>query len=86
MFSEQNLHQACGNNARVYGVMRGYLLLPPQSRLSLDHISSDDRNFLLCVYKGTDDNGDTFHLTKTCAKNKKMKIKSKVNFGNRKVM
>ena len=39
--NEQNLHQACGDKAFFVGIVRGYLMLPPQSRLSLDHTLPD---------------------------------------------
>ena len=73
LFNEQNLHQACGDKARFYGVVRGYLMFPPKSRLSLDHTSSDDRNFLSSVYMKMNDNGDSLRMTKSYTMNKLLK-------------
>ena len=73
LFNEQNLHQACGDKACVYGVARGYLMFPPKSRLSLDHTSLEDRKFSSSVYMKTNDYGDTFCMTKSYAMTKNLK-------------
>ena len=73
LFNEQKLHQACGDEAYFLGVARGYLMLPPKSRLSLDNTSPDDRNFLSSVYMKSNDNGSTLCMTKSYAKNKLLK-------------
>ena len=48
-------------------------MLPPKSRLSLDHTSSDDRNFLSSVYTKTNDNGETLRMAKSYVMNNHLK-------------
>ena len=75
--NEQNLHQACGNEACFVGVVRGYLMFPPKSRLSLENTFPDDRNFLSSVYMKTNGNGDTLCMTKSSTQNKNLKKERK---------
>ena len=66
-----------------FGVVRGYLMLPPKSRLSLDNTSPDDRNFLSSVYMKSNDNGATLCMTKSYAKNKLLKKIKKRSWTNK---
>ena len=46
LLNEQNLHQSCGDETFFVGVVRGYLMLPPKSRLSLKNTLPDDKKFM----------------------------------------
>ena len=75
--NEQNLHQACRDKAFFVGDVRGYLMLPPTSILSLDHTSPDDINVLSSVYMKQITMGTLYvwlnpqHRTKTWKRKKK---------------
>ena len=81
LLNEQNLHQACGDKAFFVGAVRGYLMLPSKSRLSLGHTSPDDRDSLSSVYKKINDNADTLCMIKTPTQNKIWKKKGKKEVG-----
>ena len=75
LLNEQNLHKSCSDADFFVDAVRGYLMLPPKSRLSLDNTLSDNRNFLSSVYMRTNDNGDTLCMTKSSAQNKNLNKK-----------
>ena len=68
--NEHNLHQACGVNAFFVGIVRGYLMVPPKSRLELVHTLPDDRDLTSSVYQQTNDNGNTWCMIKNPTMNK----------------
>ena len=77
VFNEKNLNKACGYNVRLYGIMNGYLLLPPKKTVKLKGLLPAHRNFSSPIYKVMNENVNSIYLFTSINKLKKNRNRNK---------